>query len=304
MTKKVYNKARLSYEQQIQKLEEKNLNFRDKVKAKYHLQHIGYYRLSGYWFHRKENNSNKFEDKNYFEDFVEAYLEDEKLKFLLMACLLKLEISLRANMAYVFSSLLGSYFLYDKDYFNSYFKSDTKIIESLTKSKETFAEHAVKNYELRSIPPWIYLETSTFGNLYNLYKNLKSKPKTSKIINVIQAKKQVALIYGVQKNSLFESALHSLYVVRNACAHHSRLWHKKLNSKAALLKNLIDKEYWNLDNYESNKIFNSYLILRHLMKSANLQYNELNQLEKFFKNSEKYKIEYGISERYFEAHRE
>jgi abortive infection bacteriophage resistance protein len=49
MSKKVYNKAPLSYQDQIALLENRGLQIPDKNKALAYLQEIGYYRLSAYF---------------------------------------------------------------------------------------------------------------------------------------------------------------------------------------------------------------------------------------------------------------
>lgn len=45
-----YNKPYLSVEEQIKHLKERNMVFEDEAAAAKIIQHIGYFRLSAYWF--------------------------------------------------------------------------------------------------------------------------------------------------------------------------------------------------------------------------------------------------------------
>jgi abortive infection bacteriophage resistance protein len=61
------------------------------------------------------------------------------------------------------------------------------------------------------------LEISSFGNLSNIYKNLRPG----------QDRRAIANYFGLD-DSTFSSWLHSFTYVRNLCAHHSRFWNKRL----------------------------------------------------------------------------
>jgi len=61
------------------------------------------------------------------------------------------------------------------------------------------------------------LEISSFGNLSSIYSNLK--PGLNR--------RQIANYFGVDDKT-FMSWLHSFTYVRNLCAHHGRLWNKRM----------------------------------------------------------------------------
>lgn len=124
-----YNKPWLSYSQQLDKLVERGLNVSDKNKAIECLERIGYYRLSGYWFpfrersetccplekptHRKKFKKggterlvlDTFKAGASFQQAVELYVFDKKLRLLTLDALERIEVALRVDI----SHLLGSH---------------------------------------------------------------------------------------------------------------------------------------------------------------------------------------------------
>jgi abortive infection bacteriophage resistance protein len=64
------------------------------------------------------------------------------------------------------------------------------------------------------------METLTFGKLTSLYENLKDT----------EEKKQIASVYSTVV-PLLESWLKSINYIRNCCAHHIRIWNKRIPIK-------------------------------------------------------------------------
>jgi abortive infection bacteriophage resistance protein len=86
-------------------------------------------------------------------------------------------------------------------------------------------------------------ETSTLSLVSKLYENLKMSKE----------KKQVARNFFMHPYVL-ESWMHTLSVVRNICAHHGRLWNRKIPAAPKMLKN--PKQTWLTNrNIETNKMY-------------------------------------------------
>lgn len=90
--------------------------------------------------------------------------------------------------------------------------------DEMKKTSEVFIRHYRKKYTVPENPPaWMTLELASFGQLSILFKNLRNN----------DARKAVAAHFGLHPNVLV-SWLETLSYVRNSCAHHSRLWNRKL----------------------------------------------------------------------------
>ena len=77
-------------------------------------------------------------------------------------------------------------------------------------------EHYYQTYSAPEIPPaWIVFEILPFGCVSRIYENLKRPYR-----------KAVAEKFGIEE-SILQSWFHALSVLRNSCAHHSRIWNRK-----------------------------------------------------------------------------
>lgn len=113
-----YDKPWKSYEDQLDQLIQRGLIVTDRAKALHYLERIGYYRLSGYWFPFRERSGiccplsatdgkkfkrgktnrlalDEFKTDASFQNAVELYVFDKKLRLLVMDALERIEIGLR-----------------------------------------------------------------------------------------------------------------------------------------------------------------------------------------------------------------
>ena len=247
-----YDKPWISYLEQLDKLKKRGLNVSDDDKAVAYLERIGYYRLSGYWFPFRKRTEEccpifkegraKFKkgmkDKLVLEEFkqgaefqqaVELYVFDKKLRLLVMDALERIEVALRVDISHA----LGKHheFAYLKP---ELFRDDfAKILDKksgltrhhqwlqnharlINRSKEKFIQHNKIKYGL-PLAVWIACEVWDFGCLSRLFEGMKPEEQ-----NVISAK------YGIEKGTVFISWLRCLNYLRNICAHHSRLWNRNI----------------------------------------------------------------------------
>ena len=102
-----YTKPYLAPPQQLQLLKTRGLQVADDVAAIECLRRNGYYRLSAYWylFRRIDQNSFKrtdtFLSDSHFENAVELYKFDKKLKLLLFDAIERVEIAVRVEISLV-----------------------------------------------------------------------------------------------------------------------------------------------------------------------------------------------------------
>lgn len=222
LNKKHYTKPWLSYEDQLEQLENRGLYVPNRSKANHVLSQVSYYRLSGYWYPLMETPKlrHEFKEGASFETAFKLYCFDREFRQLMMNDLEKIEIALRAKVIYIMSQNHGVFWLSDKTLFKdqkAYQTTIKKIKTEYDKSDSDFAKSFKLKYSDPLPPSWILLEVSSFGSLSHIYKNIKS----------VHSKRQIADSFGVSAVVL-ESWIHSLIYVRNICAHHSRLWNRLL----------------------------------------------------------------------------
>lgn len=220
---KTYDKPPLAVSEQIKKLEGRGLIFGDHVRAAALLQAVSYYRLSGYAlpFEARRGTEHRFRDGTRFEDVVALYTFDHKLRTLLFDAIARIEMAFRTQITNHFSLEFGGWWYEEPGRF---YKRDNQsrflgeFDKEIGRSKETFIEHYRDNYGDPARPPaWIAFEVVTLGQLSRLYKNLRP----------CGPKARVADYFGLGIPVL-ENWMESLSVVRNACAHHSRVWNRQL----------------------------------------------------------------------------
>ncbi len=257
----------------------------------YYLQHCNYYRLSGYFYHFKDNKSDNFKDGTSFSFIIEAYKLDKKIRTHLLDLIETFEISLRSNFAYLFSEQKSKFLFEDKSIYRSDFVSrqtnktikpfdniKLKIESEFARSTELFAKHMRSNYQ--SPPIWMLVEIMSLGTLSSLYKNMK----------LTSVKKALAKIYHVKSDSCFESILHHLSIVRNICAHHGRLWKRNIDIQFQIPKGVQINNSVN----SQKLIYNSLILLKHLFKDLNGT-DKFKEIDQFFSNlDDDHKAAFGV----------
>lgn len=246
-----YNKPYLTFEQQLEQLKSRGLEVTNDIAALEYLQRLGYYRLSGYLYpFRKAIPPENFETRSItykrednfvpgakFEDAVNLYIFDKKLRLLIADALERIEVAIRVDIAY----LLGK-----KDRFahtnpNLLHGNFTKKINPLTgrtkyqdwllkqeqlvnRSKEDFVQHYQKKYGM-PLPIWVEIELWDFGLLSFFYQGM-----------AIGDQDKIAAKYKIPNGQIMQSWLRCLNYVRNVVAHHSRLWNRNLIDQPKLPK--------------------------------------------------------------------
>ena len=228
-----FNKNGLSIDEQIELLQARGMIISNESKAKMYLKNISYYRLSAYWYTLLETpkTDHLFISGTHFETVLDTYIFDRKLRLLIFDEIERIEIALRTTIIYNYCLVYGNNWYEDKNLFRGkdtyFYRLQQILLDEMSKTSEVFIKHYRKKYTKPANPPaWMTLELASFGQLSMLYKNLKS----------CEPRKNVAKHFGLDEIVL-ESWLDSLSYVRNTCAHHMRLWNRKLPRTPILPKN-------------------------------------------------------------------
>lgn len=256
-----YNKPPVTISDQIAKLKARGLLFNNEQNASQVLSVVSFYRLRAYTypFQDNENPDHPVIKQVSFEQILELYLFDHKLRNLIFDIIGHVEVALRTQIIYLYAMKYGSHWqlkpeLYrDPMRFANHLDSLQKEIE---RSDETFIGHYKNKYSDPTEPPsWMSLEIVSFGLLSKIFQNLK---KGNEKITITR-------FFGLTEVTILENWMFCFSNLRNICAHHSRLWNRRLT---ALLKIPIRPVYkfLNNSNVYPNKLYAVLCCLAYILK--------------------------------------
>jgi len=264
-----------SFEDQLSILKGRGLQVDNEPAALNYLERLGYYRLSGYLYPFRDFVITKNADgkltgtkrvDNYmagshFEDAVQLYVFDKKLRLLALDALERIEMSVRVDVAH----LLGERDIHAHEVPSIFFKdfaervipksgktAHQEWLESYQKNLNRsgnveFVKHYLEKYG--QLPIWVSSEIWDFGMLSKLFAGMYRTDQ-----NVIASK------YGAKDGFELSGWLRGLNYVRNVSAHHSRLW----NSNMLEYVTPVQGEYWS--ELKPERPFFYFCIMQKMMK--------------------------------------
>lgn len=221
-----YRKTFISFEEQLERLICRGMRVENKERAIDILKYNSYYRLRAYTYPFQDNTNpqHPFVQKVSIEEIYDLYNFDRKLRKLVFRALEKIEIAFRTQIIYQFAKTYGSHWQLEPRIFKdtARFARHLELLnKEVERSKETFINHYHRKYAEPSHPPcWMSLEISSFGTLSMIYQNLKPGKE----------KHAVAKNLGLKRIKTLENWIFCFSHLRNICAHHSRLWNKRLTA--------------------------------------------------------------------------
>lgn len=248
-----YTKPWRSYQEQLDQLAARGLGVTDRALALDYLERIGYYRLSGYWYPFRQRSGpvallssgggrpakaktrvetlilDEFKPGATFENAVDLYVFDKKLRLLVMDALERIEIALRVDISHVLGGLDRFAYLRPElfhENFSLHLDPEAgvtkhhawlaKHAQLISRSREEFVRHNREKYGL-PLAIWVACEVWDFGTMSTLYNGMREAEQDA-----------ISLQYGITNGRVFASWLRSLNYLRNVCAHHSRLWNRNI----------------------------------------------------------------------------
>jgi abortive infection bacteriophage resistance protein len=233
-----FNKPPLGLPAQLSLLQSRGLTIGDPAAADHYLKHIGYYRLSGYALPFQQGGAgadrHDFRAGTTFDDVLDRYVFDRKLRLLVMDAIERIEISVRAAMTNQIAPRHGAHWYRRPDLFSpgfdySRFLDDIKQqighAAANAKRRDLYIEHYYQTYSTPDMPPsWMVFESVSFGTISYAYQNLAPVESGA-----------ICRGYGLP-HPVLASWLHSLNYVRNVCAHHGRLWNRECRIKPLIAR--------------------------------------------------------------------
>lgn len=255
--KEVFDKPPLNLNQLIELLKKRGLNIRDEEIAKYYLQFIGYYRLSAYFLSFQDvsnsDSPHQFKQNTTFEDILNLYIFDRKLRLLVLDAIERIEVAIKASISNTMSQDSNAHWFMENNNFKTDFKHQ-EFIDKLKKDveqnkREEFISHYRNKYNSPELSPsWMVFEILSFGTVSFIFKNLE-----------LQSQKKTAKLFDLDKK-IMSSWLHSMSYFRNLCAHHCRIWDRTFTIKPKKAK--AYREYL----VENNKLYAQLVIIQIIMQ--------------------------------------
>lgn len=268
----MYQKPFLSFQEQIELLKHRGLHISDPLQAHADLAHIGYYRLSAYWYafrhrlpgHREgiDMPSDTFRPGYDIQDAISLYTFDRQLRLILLDAIERIEVAVRVQVAYQMGTH-GAFAYLDRSVLGKDCDAASRINPSISQydefmgrlntairdSREAFAAHYRAKYNGK-VPIWVAIELWDFGMLSRFFQFLD-----------IADRERVAAQFGLDRHKTLVSWLEALNLLRNICAHHGRLFKRQLVNAPKIPKSRDLTDFHHLRRLEDRKRTQLYPLL-------------------------------------------
>ena len=271
------------YDELVSSLSENGMAISDADRATRKLSQVGYYRLSGFWYpcreieydqhgdavmlHHKPKRLDQFLSGTDFNEIFKLYTFDKRLRFLLLDAIERIEIRLKTVLAhelgkndelayqnpkFINPSQLQDYYQHNQVK-NAWIEWSNRQRSELSRSKEDYIVWHKKSS--RSIPIWVVVEAWSFGTLSKYFELLKRTYQNN-----------IAARLGVSNPSILVRWLQAINILRNRCAHHTRVWNQTTNNPIGIPSgNTEDAIYFARFNLTSDSRKNIWSYSCHLV---------------------------------------
>ena len=216
--------------EQLEILRSRGLTIDDETAAGDFLLRNNYYRVSGYSLTLRKNDI--FFKSAVFQNIMDIYNFDHEFRHILLQYLEVIEVQMKSVYAYEFTKVHGPVGYLDASFFTSRARHE-EIIKKAEQQKlqrlphEAYLKHFVNDLQ-QDIPLWAYVDLLTISDISFLYA-ISEQP----------VKDAVARTFGLSMGkgaSRLGSYMHSMTIIRNLCAHGSRIYNRLFEQKPSLNK--------------------------------------------------------------------
>lgn len=216
--------------EQLEILRSRGLTIDDETAAGDFLLRNNYYRVSGYSLTLRKNDI--FFKSAVFQNIMDIYNFDHEFRHILLQYLEVIEVQVKSVYAYEFTKVHGPVGYLDASFFTNRARHE-EIIKKAEQQKsqrlphEAYLKHFVNDLQ-QDIPLWAYVDLLTISDISFLYA-ISEQP----------VKDAVARTFGLSMGkgaSILGSYMHSMTIIRNLCAHGSRIYNRLFEQKPSLNK--------------------------------------------------------------------
>ena len=283
-------KIHKEYDALIELLLSRGIEIPDREHAIRKITQVGYYRLSGFWYPCRlpilssgkiTGRQDKVRPGTNFRDIYDLYLFDKILRLLMMNALERIEVFVRSviaheigrndPLAYLDNNFINPSHLQPRPNRTNPISVRDEWLQKheseLKKSREECICWHTKRYQ--GIPFWVAIEVWDFGLMSKYFAMLKDSYR-----NIILNRLGITSGNG----AIFEKWLSAMNVLRNRCAHHSRIWNKLNEPKLRPMPNTQYFQDLGLDNDAYERMYGMIAVLWFLVKKIGPSSEWINQV--------------------------
>ena len=258
-----FNKPARTTHEQVALLQSRGMVIADVAEAEFYLGQINYYRLGAYWLPFEVNHSSlSSKPGTTSQQVLNLSRFHRELRLLLLDAIERVEVAVRTRWAYELAHRHGPHAHLDSSLSKS-LKTWTlnlaTLMTEVDRADEVFVTHYKANYQQPELPPvWVVCEVMSLGLLSKSYTQL----------GPIATRTAIASHFDCDQQQ-FEGILEHLTYVRNVCAHHSRIWNRRLKKKLPQprTKPAGLRQQWNFSSAfnADERLYNTLVLLLFLM---------------------------------------
>ncbi len=240
----------LTFEEQLQYIKNKGFIISDKDKCLDFLKNVNYYNISAY-FTPFKTKGGKYKSNIDFECIYKMHEFDRKIRVLIFSAIEEIELHLRAQLSYYHANNYGALGYLNSENYNKYHKHNC-FVEKIQKEcvKKNINNPIISHHQNKydgKIPIWVIIEFFSIGMLSKFYSDMKTQDKKAIAKQVFDT----SFIY-------LDTWLKCLTILRNKCAHYSRLYNTRFIVRPKLNLSFNKKPY----------LFEQLIVLKNLYTSA------------------------------------
>ena len=227
------------------------------------LKNVSYYRLSAYRYPFRITGGNCFQEKAILDLIWKHYTFDRQLRLFVMDVIERVEVAVRTQLTCHFSHRYGAFGYTDRTNLLKLNKREfqkwlANMKRDVIRSRETFLDRFDKKYgDCHKLPPlWMFCEVMTFGKMLTLFNGVDD-----------ELRRIIAYEYSV-RDAVLQSWLGALNIVRNICAHHGRLWNRRLGYKPMIPRPNKFPQWHKPVEISNNRPFAILTILEYMRKKV------------------------------------
>jgi abortive infection bacteriophage resistance protein len=267
---KHFDKTPKTPNEHLKLLENRGLVVADKPRLLQYLRRIGYYRLSAYFLpfqigdHSASHHT--FRSDVTFDDVLSLYIFDRKLRLCLFDALERVEVAIRAAITDSMCELTqdSHWHLNSKNFGNRFdnkysrpFDHDA-FMKKIADEDEVFLKHYRNTYNDPKQPPsWMAFQVLSFGTCSFALAHLQKRQAVA-----------VCKTFDLEPIPMI-SWVQGMCILRNHCAHHSRIWNRYFTHQLSLSGKNIPTLYSPLTSRNHRTIEGYASILDYFMQKIN-----------------------------------
>lgn len=249
-------------DEQIAILESRGLQIPDRESAKEFLWRNNYYRVSGYSLTLRSHDV--FSPNASFQNIIDIYEFDHELRHILLKYMERIEVAVKSVYSYEFTKVYGATGHQNASNFTDpVLHADIMQKAEAQKNSrlphEAYLKHFVTDLQ-QDIPLWAFVDLLTISNISFLYK-ISPKPIKLSVAKAVGLK--------ARGDEILERFMHHMTIIRNLCAHGSRLYNRLFEQRPWLSKRELALLCKNPDGTVDNAhLYGFVLIMRRLLKAT------------------------------------